>query len=198
MDPDMVRQQEEAEAASRLRRHPQEQSPQLSAAPPVAERITLSGEVRDVPPASAATPPRWLKAGKGGAWFAAFLDTALTTAGLSHGLTVGEGLSLVPWQTLLTGGLAGFLLGWGGSALWLRLRHGFTFGGATGAAMLPTAMVLVVMMAAMKLADRFGAMAPPALIEALEDYPADVLILGTGALISYFLALGRLWKSLRD
>lgn len=196
MDPDMVRQQEEAEAASRIPQPPAK--PQaLFSAPAAAATVTYMPGARSVPPAGAANPARKAKAGKGGVWFVALLDTALTVIGLSQGLKTGEDLVLVPWQALAAGALGGFLLGWGATAVWLRLRYGFSRSRAAGVAIVPTAIILLIMMAAMKLALQFNALFPPALAEAMEDYHAGVFIVGCGVVLAGFLALMRFWKVLR-
>jgi hypothetical protein len=196
MDPDMVRQQEEAEAASRMPPPAPETSPLLATAQPSMEGYPFSGGTRYGPPGgSAAQPPQQSSLPRRGVWFAALLDTVLTVIGLSQGLKLGANLSLVPWQALAAGALGGYLLGWTGTGLWLRLRHRLSPLRSAAAAITPTAMILVVVMASTRLADRFWAIAPRPVVEALEDYPAGVLILSGGTLAAYLLALRRLWKS---
>ncbi len=196
MDPDMVRQQEEAEAASHSPRPNLEPSPALAGAQPLVEDYPFTADFRGAPPDSGA-PPQQEKAGQRGVWFTALLATVLTVIGLSQGLKLGANLSLVPVQALAAGALGGVIAGWGGTGLWLRLRHRLSWGRAIVAAFLPTTLATIVMMASMKLADRYWAIAPRELAVVMEEYQAGVFILSGGALIAYLLAFQRLRKASR-
>ena len=123
--------------------------------------------------------------------------TILTVIWLSQGLKLGANLSLVPVQALAAGALGGVIAGWTGTGLWLRLRHRLSWGRAIVAAFLPTTLATIVMMASMKLADRYWAIAPRELAVVMEEYQAGVFILSGGALIAYLLAFQRLRKASR-
>ncbi len=196
MDPDMVRQQEEAEAASHSPLPRIEPPPLLDVVQPLSDESPFDADFQRSPPGGDA-PPRRKNAAPRGVWFTALLDTLLTVIGLSYGLRFGANLNLVPWQALSAGALGGILMGWGATGLWLRLRHGLSAGRATMAAFPPTVMVTIVMMASIKLADRYWALAPRELAVVLEEYQAGVFMLSGGALAAYLLALRRLWKVLR-
>lgn len=195
MDPDMVRQQEEAEIASRSPRPGQEPFQRSAMAQPAASYYPSAPHSYHSP--SGGAPPQRTEPIQRGVWFTALLATFLTVLGLSQGLKFGVALSLVPWQALSAGALAAFIAGWGGTALWLRFRHRLSSGRAAAAAFLPAVMVMIIMKAAFKLADRYWTLVPINIAELLDHYEAGVLIVSAGALAAYLLAFYRLRKSLR-
>lgn len=195
MDPDMVRQQEEAEAESLLfgiQTQPLcfQHSLRPENTPTPTEALSSSIEIQrsiskpDIPPAR--HPPS--------VSLAAIYNAMLTAAGLAGGIMAGVKLQLVDFQSLGVQALSGFFLGGQGTATYLR-RRGVAVGKAYRTSFSTTAMVLASEAATLTLAHRYS-------VEPLTGNPADAnaiyaLTLGGGALVSIFLAFIGLKSTLR-
>lgn len=150
MDPDLVRQQAEAEIASRegRRRGPAGFDERIE---PV---LPMGGQVRDD------LSPPLIPAARGGSagWGAALSIAASCTlgvlVGLVGGIMLGVKLQLVPWQSAAVGSAAGLLIGWR-LASRLLMRRGVRSG--YRAALMPAILILAVMSAAMFLAPHLTA-----------------------------------------
>jgi hypothetical protein len=198
MDPDLVRQQEEAEAASRLRR-PLPAGAHIPQQPvqPAIQRDTpfvLRADPRDqliAPPPPA--PPKQL------GWGPAIRVTSgafvLTSLGLVAGIMLGVQIGLVSWQSFLIGAAAGYFLGWQSAFASLRRRYKLGFAEALRVPLVPTGMMLLALVAGMVVA-AFRLGIPGA---ALTGDPQGSYWLNAGlvALVGLVLATLRLRKAMR-
>jgi hypothetical protein len=207
MDPDMVRQQEEEEAAARLRAVIGAQAPFIRAGDKEEDKFILRAEPREPVPASAPAAPM-VKAAKatraaspvkpmpgwGGALRATLLCILLTVVGLVGGIMVGVKLGLVSWQSLALGMAAGFLFGWQSAVASIRKRYGLGRIGALRAPLVPAVIVLLALVAALGLVLPFAGRAADG---------ADTLFLpwlislGVGAAAGLVLALPKMRSGLR-
>jgi hypothetical protein len=194
MDPDMVRQQEEAEAASRLGRSP---AARAAIAPRNIqdEPIVLRGEPRGAgrteahEPSRPAARPGWVTALR-----AAFWCLVMTAAGLIAGIMLGVKLGLIPEQKFAIGVGLGFLLGWQAAAASLRGGAAVSFGRALRAPILPTLTILVALIAGMFAAFHLTGLSPETIAQ--RDLPDFWLIVGAAGLIGFLLAAARLRKTI--
>jgi hypothetical protein len=195
MDPDMVRQQEEAEAASRILSS-QPQPPLILQRSPQPEMIHAPMEAFSLFPEPPCNTPQRVPTltAKHSVSLAALYNTVLTGAGLAGGIMTGVKLQLVVLQSLGIQAAAGLVLGGQWTATYLR-RRGVPAGSAYRASLSTTAMVLACELTTLALAHRYSA-APPT------GNPADAtaiyaLTMGGGALVAFSLAFIGLRKVLR-
>jgi hypothetical protein len=198
MDPDLVRQQEEAEAASRLRRPipaaAAGMKPPVSQAHPVDTPFVLRADPREQLIASApSAPPKPL--GWGPAMHVATTSFVFTSLGLVAGILLGVQLGLVSWQSFAIGAAAGYFLGWQSAYASLRKRYKLGFRRALHVPLLPTAMILIALVAGMAVAAFRVGVPGPALTE--DPHSSYWLNAGLVALIGYVLAALKLRKVLR-
>ncbi len=168
MDPDLVRQQAEEEAASRIlgRREP---PPEVRIEP----LLPMPGPRAALGPSHGRRQAGIYESGMQAAtavatagWRIAFgIATSCvlgTTVGLVGGMMVGVKTQLVPWQGALIGASAGLLLGWRLGSLALIRRAGMARMQAYGAAFRAAFMIFLVMAASMFVAPHFtGAVTVP-------------------------------------
>jgi hypothetical protein len=159
MDPDLVRQQAEEEAASRLLPR-RELPPQMRREPvlPMGASLTasVSGPLRAEPPAApAAAPAPLVTAGWRTAIGVATTCMIGTTVGLVGGMMLGVKLQLVPWQVAAVGTSTALLLGWQLSALALRRRGRMVWWRAYRVGFRTAFLVLFVMAGAMFVAPHY-------------------------------------------
>jgi hypothetical protein len=198
MDPDLVRQQEEAEAASRARRPlaagSRTPQPPIQPPPQPDAPFLLRADPRDHLVASPpSAPPQFL------GWGAALRVTtsafALTSLGLVAGILLGVKLGLISWQSFAIGAAAGLLLGWQSAFSSLRRRYKLGFASALRVPIIPIVIILVALIAGMAVAAfRLGL---PASV--LADYSQGSYWLNAGlvALIGFVFAVLRMRKALR-
>ncbi len=201
MDPDLVRQQAEEEAASRLlsrRDLPPDKRvepvlPMGTRAHP-ARRATgsLGGGIYPRGPEIAV---RALTLGWGAAVGIAASATLGTIVGIVGGMMLGVKLQLVPLQTVLIGATAGLVLGWQVGALALIQRAGVTWWRAYGVAIRAVFVIVFVLAVAMFVAPHFiGAPLAP-------NAPFDIAVfwksVAAGAAIAVILGAIALHRALR-
>lgn len=194
MDPDMVRQQEEEETANRLRGsvkvHIAPRQPLIEEGP-----ILLRADPQDT-----GTPPERLpgkaEVGWGTTLRAVFVCLLMTSLGLLGGIMFGIKFGLIPEQRLSIGAVAGFLLGWQAAAISLRRRGGVSLGRAMIAPLLPAAIILGAIIAAMVVAANLTGVSPVSIAGGLSG--RYWLIVGAGALTGTALAAFRLRRALRS
>jgi hypothetical protein len=195
MDPDMVRQQEEAEAASQLLGSQlQPLILQRSSRPdvihaPMEAFSSSEGSQWDISEPISISPP----VKRPSVALAALYNTVLTGAGLAGGIMAGVKLQLVVLQSLGVQAVSGLVLGGQWTATYLRCR-GVPVGKAYRTSLSTTAMVLASEAATLALAQRYSA-------EPLTGNPADApaiyaLTMGGGALVAFFVAFIGLRKVL--
>ena len=200
MDPDLVRQQAEEEAASRI--HSRREPPPVRIepflpmpTPMIDSRASVrkhSGTFHGGLEATTAMVAL--------GWRAAFGIAAScvlgTTVGLVGGLMVGVKLQLVPWQGVLIGASAGMLLGWRLGSLALMKRAAMTPMQAYGGAFRAAFAIFLIMAAAMFIAPNFtGAM--------IEPYqPLDITLfwrtVAGGAAVALLFGAALIRRTLRD
>jgi len=192
MDPDMVRQQEEAEQESRLGPATQARAP--ASAERVARRETslvLRSEARHDADAEAAAA----KANRIG-WFAALRASLycliLTMLGLLGGIMIGVKSGLFPTQSLAIGAGLGVVLGWQSAFASLRASKRLAFGRAMLTAIVPAVIVLACLIGAMLAAFQLTGVSPQTLAEG--HLPAFWMIVGGGGVIGVILAASRIRK----
>ena len=198
MDPDLVRQQEEAEAASRARRPlaagTRAQQPPVQPAPQPDAPFVMRADPRDhlvaAPPSA---PPQLL------GWGAALRVTtsafAMTSLGLVAGILLGVKLGLISWQSFAIGAAAGLLLGWQSAFSSLRRRYKLGVASAARVPIIPVLIMLVALIVGMAVAAlRLGLPT-----SAPADYSQGSYWLNAGlvALIGIVFAVLRMRKALR-
>lgn len=159
MDPDLVRQQAEEEAASRLlsrRELPPEarREPVLPMGAPLAPPAAAAG-LRGEVYHSAPAPAPLVTAGWRTAIGIAASCVIATTFGLVGGLMLGVKLQLVPWQSAAIGTSTGLLMGWQLSALAIRQGARMVWWRAYRLGFRTAFLVLFVMTGAMFVAPHF-------------------------------------------
>lgn len=194
MDPDMVRQQEEAEADSRLRIFATGRPP---SARPKEDAFVLRAEPRE-PSKSAA--PAAIPARRPLSWGAAMRATLycllLAILGLVGGIMLGVKLGLVHWQFFILGMAAGLLLGWQAAVTVLRKRYRLGVVQAWRASFIPAVIIL------MSLVGGLAVMLPVITGSTLETAQAGQLLvpwllsLGVGAMAGFVLALPKMRANL--
>jgi hypothetical protein len=203
MDPDMVRQQEEAEEESRLRRlAPLHMSPPRPALAPPApagsaeEPMVLRAEPRgvmDAAPAPGKSAPRRV------GWFAAvragIYCLIMTTLGLLAGIMIGVRTGLFPSQSLAIGAGLGLLLGWQAVLASLRANAGLSFRRALLASLLPGVLMLMSLIGGMLAAAYFTGVTPETIAEG--HLPSFWAIVAAGGLTGIVLAAMRMRKVVR-
>jgi hypothetical protein len=194
MDPDLVRQQEEEEAASRLRKFVTARPP---SAPAPHDALVLRAEPREpfkaAAPAAAPVkrPPGW-----GAVLRAAAYCLLFTVLGLVGGIMFGVKIGLVAWQSLALGMAAGFVFGWQSAVATLRKRYKLGFAQAYRAPLIPAVILLLSLVGGLAVilpltgASRDAAHAGPLLTPWL-------ISLGVGAAVGLTLALPKMRANLR-
>jgi hypothetical protein len=195
MDPDMVRQQEEEESASRLRGVMTGRAPFF---PPKPDAFVLRAEPRELPkaPAPAAArpkrPPGW-----GAALQATLYCTVFAILGLIGGIMLGVKLGLVSWQSLALGMSAGFLFGWRSAVAALRRRYTTGFTRAYRASLVPALIIQLSLVGGLAIILPFAG-------ASLETAHTSQLLtpwlisLGIGATVGFVLALPKMRGNLRS
>jgi hypothetical protein len=213
MDPDLVRQQEEEEAASRTlprkalspqargeRIEPLLPMPGAQASARPAARFAAAVQASAAPASmeaagglAVAPPPRtpgWVTALRGA------VSVALgTLLGLIGGVMLGVKLQLVPWQSAAIGTAAGLFLGWQLAALVLRRRGRMGRLQAQRRALLPALAAYLALAAAMFLAPYLAA--APGAAGLAPEMAAFWKAVGAGAAIAIILAGALLRRALR-
>jgi hypothetical protein len=168
MDPDLVRQQAEEEAASRLLSR-RELPPEIRREPvlPMGTPLTTAPASMRAEPPAAPTPALapLVTAGWRTAIGVATTCMIATAVGLVGGLMIGVKLQLVPWQSAAIGTSAALLLGWQLSALALMRRGRMVWWRAYRVGFRTAFLTLFVMAGAMFVAPHYlgvGASAPNA------------------------------------
>ncbi len=195
MDPDMVRQQEEEEAASRLRKFVIGRPP---SAPMMEDAFVLRAEPREpftaAAPAAAQVkrPPGW------GAVLRATLYCLLfSILGFVGGILLGVQLGLVHWQFFTLGMAVGFLSGWQSAVAVLRKRYKLGAVQAYRAPLIPAVIILF------SLVGGLAAILPIITGSSLATAQASQLLvpwlssLGVGAAAGFVLALPKMRANLR-
>ncbi len=202
MDPDMVRQQEEAEEESRLSRLAPVQMPPPGPvpAPPAraggaAEPIVLRAEPRGgeeaaAPAEAAPRPVGWFAAIRAGLYC-----LIMTTLGLLAGIMIGVRTGLFPSQSLAIGAGLGLLLGWQAILASLRANAGLSFRRALLASLLPGTLMLISLIGGMVAAAYFTGVTTETIAEG--HLPSFWAIVGAGGLTGIILAAIRMRKVVR-
>ena len=201
MDPDMVRQQEEEEAASRLRKIVTGRSPSAPAPAPAAVKadpLVLRAEPREpfkaAAPAAVAPPKR--AAGWGAVLRATLYCLVFSILGLVGGIMLGVKLGLVHWQFFVLGMSAGFLAGWQSAVAVLRKRYELGVVRAYRAPLIPALIILLSLVAGLAVILPFAG-------PSLETAQTSQLLmpwlfsLGVGATAGFVLALPKMRANLR-
>lgn len=194
MDPDMVRQQEEEETASRLRGPLKVQMPNTRPARR-EEPIVLRSDQRH-PDVSPEQTSQKVTNGWWTPFRAAFVATFMTALGLLAGIMLGVKMELIPEQRLAIGSAVGLLLGWQAAVISLRRRGAVKLSWAMFAPLLPNAIILVSLVAAMFVAATVTGVSPANISSELST--RYWLIVGGGALIGTLLAAFWLRRKLRS
>lgn len=196
MDPDMVRQQAEEEAASRIIHSRGAPPPNLRIEPalPVPAQFSqsrfASGFEKMTPPPAPVMIPGW-----GAALNIATSCAIAATFGLVGGLMLAVKLQLVAWQGVAIGASAGLALGWRLSSLALLRRGSYSRLQAHGAAFKMTLAVLAVMALGMFVLPHFVGPSTGA------NQPMDVMTfwkcVAAGGAASIFVGAAMLRRALR-
>lgn len=192
MDPDMVRQQEEEEIASRLRGPMKVKMPASRPAfreQPIILRAEPPQRQQSLPPSPSAllgmTP--WTAAQT------AIAGSVMTAIGLFGGIMLGVKTGLIPEQRLAIGAGAGFLLGWQSLVLSSRRSVKATVGRSMIACLMPAALILGTSIAGMIAAAHLTGIAEPA---SAKDYSMQYwLIAGASMMAGTIFAGVRLYKT---
>jgi Domain of unknown function (DUF4396) len=203
MDPDLVRQQAEEEAASRIHSR-RGMPPDVRIEPilpmPAAMSVSRPQPLRKRPASLYQSGAQAAVAVASAGWRMAFGIAAScvlgTTVGLVGGMMLGVKLQLVPWQGALIGASAGLLLGWRLGSLALIKRRALGRMQAYGAAFRAALMIFLIMAAAMFVAPHFtGAIAEP-------NQPLDAALfwraVAGGALIALLFGAAILRRAFAD
>ncbi len=195
MDPDMVRQQEEEEAASRLRKYVIGRPP---SAPVREDAFVLRAEPREAFKVSATAaapvkrPPGW------GAVFRATLYCLLfSVLGLVGGILLGMQLGLVHWQFFALGMAAGFVSGWQSAVAVLRKRYKLGVVQAYRAPLIPAAIILFSLVGGLAVILPVITGSSLATAQASQLLVPWLLSLGAGAVAGFVLALPKMRANLR-
>lgn len=195
MDPDMVRQQEEEEAASFLRGIISGRAPHST---PKQDAFVLRAEPRErhqAPPPMAAPRPK-REPGWGAALQATFYCVLFAILGLVGGIMLGVKLGLVSWQSLGLGMAAGFLFGWRSAVAALRKRYATGFTRAYRASLVPALIIQLSLVGGLAVILPFAG-------ATLETANTSLLLkpwlisLAIGAVVGFVLALPKLRGNLR-
>jgi hypothetical protein len=202
MDPDLVRQQAEEEAASRIlsRREP---PPDVRIEPILPMPAHMMASRPHQPKPTMAVYQGGLEAATAIAstgWRLAFGIAAScvlgTTVGLVGGMMAGVKMQLVPWQGALIGASAGLLLGWRLGSLALIKRRALGRMQAYGAAFRAAFMIFLIMAAAMFVAPHFTGAAKGA------NQPLDASLfwraVGGGALFALLFGAAIIRRAFAD
>jgi hypothetical protein len=203
MDPDLVRQQAEEEAASRIyaRREPPPEVRIEPFLPMPGPTMAAAGRGRTRRPAGVYESGMQAATAMATAgWRIAFgIATSCvlgTTVGLVGGMMVGVKTQLVPWQGALIGASAGLLLGWRLGSLALIRRAGMARMQAYGAAFRAAFTIFLIMAASMFVAPHFtGAVTVPG---GAFDIAQFWRTMAGGAAASLLLGAGVIRRALRD
>jgi hypothetical protein len=195
MDPDMVRQQAEEEAASRILHSRGAPPPDMRIEPTLPmsaplPRPRFPATVEQVAPPAPSAAPLW-----GMAINVATSCALATTVGLVGGIMFGVKLNLVAWQGVAIGASAGMLLGWRLSSLALIRRGEVGRLRAYGAAFKMALLILLTMTLAIGALPHFMSPAPAA------NQPVDVAVfwksLAAGAALAICAGAIMLRRALR-
>jgi hypothetical protein len=209
MDPDMVRQQEEAEEearrltmnpapvavaaaappsppASAPRPAPRSEEPEtvlthvhIPGLPPVIP--VLRKKKRPAPPADTRSRIGWSAALR-----ASLYALIMTGLGLLVGIPVGVQLGFSPIQSLAVGAALGFLLGWRSAFASLRANKQISFGRAMLVSVSPALIVLAGLLAAFLIATHFTGATSNSMTN-LDFW----IVVGSGALFTLLLSTAR-------
>jgi hypothetical protein len=192
MDPDMVRQQEEEEMASRPRgamkvkmpagRHTVSEKPIVLRAEPHPPKAPS----RSFPKPSGITPWSVVQTSVTGSVFAAI--------GLFGGIMLGVKIGLIPEQRMAIGAGAGFFLGWQSMVLSLHRMSEIALGRSMMVSIVPTALIVGGSIAGMAAAAHLTGMSQ---LTAVGDLSMRYWLIAGGAMLAgTFLAGVRLYRTL--
>ena len=195
MDPDMVRQQEEEEAASRLRKFVMGRPP---SAPGQEDAFVLRAELREPSKAAAPAaipvkrPPDW-----GAALRATLYCLFFTVLGLVGGILLGFKLGLVHWQCFALGMAVGFLSGWQSAVALLRKRYKLGVVQAYRAPLVPALIILLSLVGGLAVILPIVTESSLATAQASQLLVPWLFSLGAGAVAGFILALPKMRANLR-
>ena len=193
MDPDMVRQQEEEEAASRLRKFVIGRAP---SAPVREEAFVLRAEPREPFRVAPAAPAVKRSPGWGAVVRATTYCLLFTFLGFVGGVTLGFQLGLVAWQFLALGAAVGFLSGWQSGVAVLRKRYKLGVVQSYRAPLIPTFIILLSLVGG--LAVILPVVRPSLQTAHASEHLVPLLFsLGVGAVAGFVLALPKMRANLR-
>lgn len=197
MDPNLVRQQEEEEAASLLRNVFTGRAP---FSPPKPDPLVLRAEPRDIPkPPSFPSPTAFDDSDSAPGWGAALQATLYSLLfviiGLVGGIILGARLGLVSWQSLALGMIGGFLLGWRSAVAALGKRYAISTVRAYRASLIPTLIILCSLVGSFaSILSLPGASSSAAGVNPLTPWLISLII---GAAVGFALALPKMFDNLR-
>jgi hypothetical protein len=205
MDPDMVRQQEEEEAASRLRKFATGRPP---SAPPKDDAFVLRADPRQpftnprqplkaAAPAPAAAAPAKRPPGWGAVLRATLYCLLFTILGLIGGILIGMQLGLVPWQYFTLGMVAGFVSGWQSAVAVLRKRYKLGVVQAYRAPLVPAMIMLASLVGGLAVMLPIITGSSLATAQWTQLLMPWLLSLGVGAAAGFVLALPKMRSNLR-
>ena len=194
MDPDMVRQQEEEEAASRLRKFAMGRPP---SAPMKEEAFVLRAPPRADFRVAPAAPTAKRSPGWGGVVRATIYCLLFTILGLVGGILIGIQLGLVHWQFFALGMAAGFLSGWQSAVAVLRKRYKLGVVQAYRAPLVPAVIILFSLVGGLAVMLPIITGTSLATAQASQLLVPWLLSLGAGAAAGFVLALPKMRANLR-
>jgi len=198
MDPDMVRQQEEEEAASRLRKFVTGRPP---SAPPKDDAFVLRADPRQPSFKAAPTPAAAAPAKRPPGWGAVLRATLycllFTILGLIGGILIGMQLGLVPWQYFTLGMVVGFASGWQSAVAVLRKRYKLGVVQAYRAPFVPAVIMLVSLVGGLAVLLPIITGSSLATAQWTQLLIPWLLSLGIGAAVGFTLALPKMRANLR-
>jgi hypothetical protein len=194
MDPDMVRQQEEEEAASRLRKFVMRRPP---SAPMKEEAFVLRAEPRKDFRVAPSAPTAKRSPGWGGVVRATIYCLLFTILGLVGGILIGIQLGLVHWQFFALGMAAGFLSGWQSAGAVLRKRYKLGVVQAYRAPLVPAVIILFSLVGGLAVMLPIITGTSLATAQASQLLVPWLLSLGAGAAAGFVLALPKMRANLR-
>jgi hypothetical protein len=194
MDPDMVRQQEEEEAASRLRKFVIGRAP---SAPMREEAFVLRAEPREPFRVAPAAPAVKRSPGWGAVIRATFYCLLFSVLGLVGGILIGIQLGLVHWQFFALGMAAGFLSGWQSAAAVLRKRYKLGVVQAYRAPLIPAVIILFSLVGGLAVILPIITGSTLATAQASQLLVPWLFSLGAGAAAGFVLALPKMRGNLR-
>ena len=195
MDPDMVRQQEEEEAASRLRKYV---IGRTASVPVKEDAFVLRAEPREhFKPAAPAAAPAKRPLGWGAVLRATLYCLFFTILGLVGGILIGFQLGLVHWQFFVLGMAVGFLAGWQSAVAVLRKRYQLGVVQAYRAPLIPAVIILLSLVGGLSVILPIVTGSSLATAQVSQLLVPWLFSLGVGAAAGFTLALPKMRTNLR-